>query len=393
MGKQRAQDKKRRAEIEADRERMLKECNAGSDAKSRFDYLLKQTELFSHFVDTGNVNEKPGEKSPLKMRVDEMEGKGKEAAEGADAATPKGVGRRRRLLSENEEDQKLVSQAMEEDKAGGAPVFSFTSSPAYITGGTMRDYQVRGLNWMISLYNNGLNGILADEMGLGKTLQSISLLGYLKNFCNVNGPHLLVVPKSTLTNWYREIQRWCPSLTVVMFHGNKEERQRFVSEELFGSTWDVCLTTFEMAIREKNALGRFGWRYIVIDEAHRIKNEKSKLSEVMREFASKNRLLLTGTPLQNNLHELWALLNFLLPDVFGSSDVFSKWFDLGDGDQEEVVKRLHSVLRPFLLRRLKSDVEKGLPPKRETKIYVGLSKMQRAWYTKILMKDLDVGES
>ena len=136
---------------------------------------------------------------------------------------------------------------------------------------------------------------------------------------------------------------------------------------------------------------KFNWQYMVIDEAHRIKNEESKLSIVIREIKTKNRLLITGTPLQNNLHELWALLNFLLPELFNSSDDFDEWFNTSsvEGD-ETLVQRLHGVLKPFLLRRLKSEVEKSLLPKKEVKIFFGLTKMQREWYTKILMKDIDI---
>lgn len=270
----------------------------------------------------------------------------------------------------------------------------FEESPKYITGGELRDYQIRGLNWMISLYENGINGILADEMGLGKTLQTISLLGYMKHYKKVDGPHLVIAPKSTLTNWVNEFTRWCPSMKVVCFIGDAATRQTIIRDTLMGNpkAWDVCITSYEMIIREKSVLKKFNWHYMVIDEAHRIKNEKSKLSEFIREFTTTNRLLLTGTPLQNNLHELWALLNFLLPDVFNSSEDFDAWFNtsnLVEGDNA-LINRLHAVLKPFLLRRLKSEVEKKLPPKKETKIYVGLSKMQRDWYTKILMKDIDI---
>lgn len=144
--------------------------------------------------------------------------------------------------------------------------------------------------------------------------------------------------------------------------------------------WDVCVTSYEMVIKERAVFKKFNWRYMVIDEAHRIKNEKSKLSEIVREFKTTNRLLLTGTPLQNNLHELWALLNFLLPDVFNSSDDFDAWFNTNSfiGDNS-LIERLHAVLRPFLLRRLKSEVERRLKPKKEVKVYVGLSKLQREW--------------
>lgn len=208
---------------------------------------------------------------------------------------------------------------------------------------------------------------------------------------NNAGPHIVIVPKSTLQNWLNEFEKWCPSIKAVCLIGDQETRNQFIREVLMPGDWDVCVTSYEMCIREKAVFKKFNWRYMVIDEAHRIKNEKSKLSEILREFKTANRLLLTGTPLQNNLHELWSLLNFLLPDVFNSSDDFDSWFNtnqcLGD---DSLIVRLHAVLKPFLLRRLKSEVEKRLKPKKEMKLFVGLSKMQREWYTKILMKDIDI---
>lgn len=270
-------------------------------------------------------------------------------------------------------------------------IFRFESSPAFIEAGEMRDYQIRGLNWMISLYENGINGILADEMGLGKTLQTISLIGYLKHFKNQCGPHIVIVPKSTLQNWINEFNKWCPSVKAVCLIGDQEARNIFIRDVMMPGDWDVCVTSYEMCIREKSVFKKFNWRYLIIDEAHRIKNEKSKLSEILREFKTSNRLLITGTPLQNNLHELWALLNFLLPDVFNSSDDFDNWFNTNNcfGD-DALITRLHAVLKPFLLRRLKAEVEKRLKPKKEIKIFVGMAKMQREWYTKVLMKDIDI---
>lgn len=188
-----------------------------------------------------------------------------------------------------------------------------------------------------------------------------------------------------------EFSKWCPSLRTVCLIGDQDTRNQLIREVLLPGEWDICVTSYEMCIREKSVFKKFNWRYMVIDEAHRIKNEKSKLSEILREFKTANRLLLTGTPLQNNLHELWSLLNFLLPDVFNSSNDFDSWFNtnqfLGDNT---LVERLHAVLKPFLLRRLKSEVEKRLKPKKEVKIFIGLSKMQRDWYTKVLMKDIDI---
>lgn len=253
----------------------------------------------------------------------------------------------------------------------------------------MRDYQVQGLNWLISLYENGINGILADEMGLGKTLQTISFLGYLRFIRNVHGPHLIAVPKSTINNWAREFAQWIPEINILVFQGAKEERQELVKDRLLTQDFDVCITSYEMVLREKAHFKKFAWEYIIIDEAHRIKNEESMLSQIVRLFNSRNRLLITGTPLQNNLHELWALLNFLLPDVFSDSGAFDQWFQQQDADQDAVVQQLHKVLRPFLLRRVKSDVEKALKPKKETNIYVGMSEMQVKWYRRILEKDID----
>ena len=202
--------------------------------------------------------------------------------------------------------------------------------------------------------------------GLGKTLQTISLLGYLSEYRGIHGPHLIAVPKSTLGNWINEIKRWCPHMRPFKFHGTKDERLDMRDNHMVPGKWDICVTSFEMIITEKACLKRFHWRYIIIDEAHRIKNENSRLSVVLRTLKCNNRLLITGTPLQNNLHELWALLNFLLPELFHDAEQFDDWFKIEkEEDQQEVVAQLHKVLRPFLLRRLKTEVEKGLPPKKE----------------------------
>ncbi|XP_021043177.1 probable global transcription activator SNF2L1 isoform X3 [Mus pahari] len=349
-----------------------------ADRAKRFEFLLKQTELFAHFIQP-SAQKSPT--SPLNMKL------ARPRVKKDDKQSLISVGDYRHRRTEQEEDEELLSESR---KTANVCV-RFEVSPSYVKGGPLRDYQIRGLNWLISLYENGVNGILADEMGLGKTLQTIALLGYLKHYRNIPGPHMVLVPKSTLHNWMNEFKRWVPSLRVICFVGDKDVRAAFIRDEMMPGEWDVCVTSYEMVIKEKSVFKKFHWRYLVIDEAHRIKNEKSKLSEIVREFKSTNRLLLTGTPLQNNLHELWALLNFLLPDVFNSADDFDSWFDTKNclGDQK-LVERLHAVLKPFLLRRIKTDVEKSLPPKKEIKIYLGLSKMQREWYTKILMKDIDV---
>lgn len=176
--------------------------------------------------------------------------------------------------------------------------------------------------------------------------------------------------------------------------GDANARQQIMKERLHADNWDVCLVTYEMCLLETSALKKFRWHYVVVDEAHRLKNEKTRLSQILRTLKTRHRLLLTGTPLQNNLHELWALLNYLLPDVFNSAADFDTWFDsneaLGGKNDDAVVKRLHCILKPFMLRRIKSEVEKSLLPKKEIKVFVGLSKLQREWYKNILLKNIEV---
>jgi SWI/SNF-related matrix-associated actin-dependent regulator of chromatin subfamily A member 5 len=216
----------------------------------------------------------------------------------------------------------------------------------------------------------------------------------MKEFKKINGPHLVLVPKSTLSNWMNEFARWCPSIRTLRFHGSKEERLEIIQTHLRPGrpyeeqSWDVCITTPEVCNLEKNAITRLAWRYLIIDEAHRLKNEESQFAQMVRMLNCQHRLLLTGTPLQNNLHELWALLNFLLPDVFASSEQFDEWFNLDVDDTEakqRMIGQLHKILRPFMLRRLKVDVEKTLPPKSETILFTGMSAVQKALYKQVEM--------
>ncbi|GMH29294.1 hypothetical protein Nepgr_031137 [Nepenthes gracilis] len=350
--------KKQKIQQILDKQNAIIDADMNNKGQGRLKYLLQQTEIFAHFA--------KGDQSASVKKV-------------------KGRGRHASKVTEEEEDEEYLK----EEEAGTGNT-RLVAQPSCIQG-KMRDYQLAGLNWLIRLYENGINGILADEMGLGKTLQTISLLGYLHEFRGIIGPHMVVAPKSTLGNWMNEIKRFCPVLRAVKFLGNPEERRHIRENLLVAGKFDVCVTSFEMAIKEKSTLRRFSWRYIIIDEAHRIKNENSLLSRTMRLYNTNYRLLITGTPLQNNLHELWSLLNFLLPEIFSSAETFDEWFQIsGENDQQEVIQQLHKVLRPFLLRRLKSDVEKGLPPKKETILKVGMSQMQKHYYRALLQKDLEV---
>ncbi|AJR43071.1 Sth1p [Saccharomyces cerevisiae YJM1129] len=269
--------------------------------------------------------------------------------------------------------------------------------PSILVGGTLKEYQLRGLEWMVSLYNNHLNGILADEMGLGKTIQSISLITYLYEVKKDIGPFLVIVPLSTITNWTLEFEKWAPSLNTIIYKGTPNQRHSLQHQIRIGN-FDVLLTTYEYIIKDKSLLSKHDWAHMIIDEGHRMKNAQSKLSfTISHYYRTRNRLILTGTPLQNNLPELWALLNFVLPKIFNSAKTFEDWFNTpfaNTGTQEKlelteeetllIIRRLHKVLRPFLLRRLKKEVEKDLPDKVEKVIKCKLSGLQQQLYQQML---------
>ncbi|OBZ86833.1 Chromatin structure-remodeling complex subunit snf21, partial [Choanephora cucurbitarum] len=271
------------------------------------------------------------------------------------------------------------------------------SQPSILTGGKLKEYQIKGLQWMVSLYNNRLNGILADEMGLGKTIQTISLITYLIERKQQNGPFLIIVPLSTLTNWSLEFVKWAPSVTMICYKGTPDVRKDIQKKQIKHRNFQVLLTTFDYIIKDRPVLSKIKWQYMIIDEGHRMKNTQSKLTMVLRQYYfSRYRLILTGTPLQNNLPELWALLNFILPKIFNSVKSFEEWFntpfsnqgvqdkvELNEEEQLLIIKRLHKVLRPFLLRRLKKDVESELPDKIETVVKCKLSALQMKLYTQM----------
>ncbi|KAH7344478.1 SNF2 family N-terminal domain-containing protein [Rhizoctonia solani] len=268
-----------------------------------------------------------------------------------------------------------------------------TTQPSILVGGKLKEYQMKGLQWMVSLYNNRLNGILADEMGLGKTIQTISLVSFLIERKKLHGPYLIIVPLSTLTNWTLEFSKWAPSIATVVYKGSPTVR-RTIQLNLRAQSFQVLLTTFEYIIKDRPFLSKIKWVHMIIDEGHRMKNTQSRLSQTLNQYySSRYRLILTGTPLQNNLPELWALLNFALPKIFNSVKSFDEWFNTpfansGTADKIElneeeallIIRRLHKVLRPFLLRRLKKDVESELPDKIEKVIKCKMSALQSQLY-------------
>lgn len=266
-----------------------------------------------------------------------------------------------------------------------------TEQADILINGKLKEYQIKGLEWLVSLFNNNLNGILADEMGLGKTIQTIALITYLMERKKVNGPFLIIVPLSTLSNWVLEFEKWAPSVIVVAYKGSPGVR-RSLQAQMRNSKFNVLLTTYEYVIKDKSVLAKIHWKYMIIDEGHRMKNHHCKLTQVLNtHYIAPHRLLLTGTPLQNKLPELWALLNFLLPSIFKSVSTFEQWFnapfattgekvELNEEETILIIRRLHKVLRPFLLRRLKKEVESQLPDKVEYIVKCDMSGLQRVLY-------------
>ncbi|KAK2754727.1 swr1 complex component [Arachnomyces sp. PD_36] len=270
----------------------------------------------------------------------------------------------------------------------------------HLLRGTLREYQHFGLDWLAGLYNNNINGILADEMGLGKTIQTIALLAHLAVEHEVWGPHLVVVPTSVMLNWEMEFKKWCPGFKILTYYGTQDERRVKRRGWMDDDRWHVCITSYQLVLQDQQTFRRRNWHYMVLDEAHNIKNFRSQRWQTLLGFKSRARLLLTGTPLQNNLTELWSLLFFLMPSDEGEAGVegfadlknFSEWFrrpveqilehgrETMDDEAKGVVTKLHTVLRPYLLRRLKADVEKQMPAKYEHVVYCRLSKRQRYLY-------------
>ncbi|KAI6127058.1 P-loop containing nucleoside triphosphate hydrolase protein [Pisolithus sp. B1] len=240
-----------------------------------------------------------------------------------------------------------------------------TKQPLLLRGGTLKDHQLKGLQWMVSLYNNNLNGVLADEMGLGKTIQTISLVAFLIESKKQWGPYFVIVPLSTMTNWSGEFQKWAPDVVTVLYKGNPTQR-RNLQMQLRQGRFQVLLTTYEYIIKDRAFLSKIKWIYMIIDDGHRI-NTQHKLSQALSQYYhSRFRLILTGTSPPSNLPELWSLFNFVLPKIFNSVKSFGEWFNTpfaNSGTEDEIelneeealliIRRLRKVLRPFLLRRLK----------------------------------------
>uniref|UniRef100_A0A7N8Y009 Chromodomain helicase DNA binding protein 6 n=1 Tax=Mastacembelus armatus TaxID=205130 RepID=A0A7N8Y009_9TELE len=297
-------------------------------------------------------------------------------------------------IKEFEQIQKLPADLRHTERPPPEKWQKLECSRDYRNGNQLREYQLEGMNWLLFNWYNRKNCILADEMGLGKTIQSITFLYEIFNM-GIRGPFLIIAPLSTITNWEREFRTWT-HMNVIVYHGSQISRQMILQYEMFhrdpqGNTtpgvlkFHGLITTFEMIMADCPELKKLHWRCVVIDEAHRLKNRNCKLLEGLKLMNLEHKVLLTGTPLQNSVEELFSLLNFLEPLQFPSESTFLEEF--GDLKTDEQVKKLQAILKPMMLRRLKDDVEKNLAPKEETIIEVELTNIQKKYYRAILEKN------
>ncbi|XP_028788422.1 ATP-dependent DNA helicase DDM1-like isoform X1 [Neltuma alba] len=373
---------------------------------SKLDELLTQTQLYSEFLlekmDDITLNGGEQEGQQEEEPVEKKRGRGSKRRAKSEYNNKKAKRAVAAMLtrskeSESAEDMNLTEEErIDKEQKELIPL---------LTGGKLKQYQMKGVKWLISLWQNGLNGILADQMGLGKTIQTIGFLAHLKGK-GLDGPYLIIAPLSTLSNWMSEISRFAPTLTAIIYHGDKKDRDEIRRKHMprtIGPKFPIVITSYEVALNDaKKYLRFYHWKYVVIDEGHRLKNSKCKLVQMLKFLPVENKLLLTGTPLQNNLAELWSLLNFILPDIFSSLEEFESWFNLSgkcsngatkeeleEGRRAQVVAKLHAILRPFLLRRMKSDVEQMLPRKKEIIIYASMTEHQKNFQEHLINKTLE----
>ena len=378
---------------------LLQQASSKGQASFQLEHLLQKAAQYTSFI-VSNIEQSEEQQQAATLAQQENQG------ENARSGGRRGKGAKKRKRG-SEEARGDIHDRAESMKAGRHSNLTI-EQPRNMVGGTLKPYQLEGLRWLVTLWQNGMSGILADEMGLGKTIQVIALLAHMREK-QVRGNFLITAPLATLPNWINEIRKWIPDVPVLLYHGMPEERARLrrtrMGKDVVNTmSFPVVVTSYEIAIIDRPKLDGIPWKYLIVDEGQRIKNKDCRLVRELKRLRTENRLLLSGTPIQNSLEELWSLLNFVNPMIFDDLTVFQSWFGFrnigkrksGDAtsvedilDEEEndrIVTKLHEILRPFLLRRLKRDVLKDLvPPKREIILYCGMSTLQQEYYA--LAKD------
>lgn len=395
--------------------------------KRKLNFLISQTELYSHFIgkkiktdeverstdnpdiapDKNQINEKKldvAEPTAVGSKVTDFENLDFDDEDETNLQAAAVANAQNAIAEAQKKARDFNNQDLDMDEEGEMNFQNPTGlgdveigQPKLINA-QLKEYQLKGLNWLVNLYEQGINGILADEMGLGKTVQSISVMAYLAEHHDIWGPFLVVAPASTLHNWQQEIARFVPEFKILPYWGSAGDRKvlrkfwdRKHSTYRKDAAFHVCVTSYQLVVSDVAYFQKMRWQYMILDEAQAIKSSNSSRWKSLLGFHCRNRLLLTGTPIQNNMQELWALLHFIMPSLFDSHDEFSEWFskDIESHAQsntklnEDQLKRLHMILKPFMLRRVKKHVQKELGDKVEKDVFCDLTYRQRAYYSNL----------
>ncbi|PVD25847.1 hypothetical protein C0Q70_13511 [Pomacea canaliculata] len=417
---------RKRAEKEAQEQRKHDlELMEARRQQRKLNFLITQTELYAHFMARKMTGESDARRESILSQLNDDHGGGSSHRQvdggvlvdvAGDTYNPEEM---KKLALKNAETAYKTHQAKRQafDRECSGPgtkiiaesLDSGLSDPSItdveqpqpgIFEGKLKGYQLKGMNWLANLYNQGINGILADEMGLGKTVQSIAFLAHLAEAQGIWGPFLVIAPASTLHNWQQEVSRFVPNFKVVPYWGNAQDRKilrKFWDSKSLhteSASFHVVITSYQLVIQDVKYFQRIKWQYMVLDEAQAIKSTSSVRWKILLGFNCRNRLLLTGTPIQNSMAELWALLHFIMPTLFDSHDEFNEWFskdieshaEKQSGIDADQLSRLHMILKPFMLRRVKKDVENELSDKIEIMVNCPLTKRQRQLYAAIKQK-------
>uniref|UniRef100_A0A3P9PE54 Chromatin-remodeling ATPase INO80 n=1 Tax=Poecilia reticulata TaxID=8081 RepID=A0A3P9PE54_POERE len=437
---------RKRAEKEALEQRKLdEEMREAKRQQRKLNFLITQTELYAHFMSGKASTGAPGGDTTQEDILRKLEDNSSQRQIDVGGGVMVNVGQedydseyyksqalrnareayqihqeRTRMFDEEAKDSRSaslhVAGSMSSGLASGFGESYSLSNPSIQAGedipqptifnGKLKGYQLKGMNWLANLYEQGINGILADEMGLGKTVQSIALLAHLAERDNIWGPFLIISPASTLNNWHQEFSRFVPKFKVLPYWGNPHDRKvirKFWSQKTLytqNAPFHVVITSYQLVVQDVKYFQRVKWQYMVLDEAQALKSSSSVRWKILLQFQCRNRLLLTGTPIQNTMAELWALLHFIMPTLFDSHEEFNEWFSKDieshaenkSAIDENQLSRLHMILKPFMLRRIKKDVENELSDKIEILTYCQLTSRQRLLYqalrNKISIEDL-----
>ncbi|KAL5008979.1 hypothetical protein ScPMuIL_014560 [Solemya velum] len=418
---------RKRAEKEAQEQRKMDlELREARRQQRKLNFLITQTELYAHFMSRKLTGETEVSRDRILSQLEEGRSKSQFEVEGGvlhDLAGDNYDSEVMKKVALKNAEEAYISHRMKTQVFDDGPKFSASAMSSSLANplmpsdatenpqpsifeGKLKAYQLKGMNWLASLYNQGINGILADEMGLGKTVQSVAFLAHLAEVQGIWGPFLIIAPASTLHNWQQEVSRFTPRFKVVPYWGNTQDRRilrKFWDQKCLHTeeaSFHVVVTSYQLVIQDVKYFQRIKWQYLILDEAQAIKSSSSARWKILLGFNCRNRLLLSGTPIQNSMAELWALLHFIMPTLFDSHDEFAEWFskdieshaERHSGIDENQLSRLHMILKPFMLRRVKKDVENELSDKIEILMYCPLTTRQKLLYqaikNKISIEDL-----